>query len=200
MSLQPSDGTLLLALYAAIYFQKSKLNNKEIEAYYKQRSGRLSCSFPQWVFRVIWDWVLLPLKLFSGFFFLYSGAPSINYFTAVFLVYFFEIVVNKEWTVLFFDQETPYLALGIAFLLFILNVLYGIFVGLWVGFGVSFFTIIPYVVWHGVAILWNVQWISGGGKEKQEFTTNVVDLQKSAPSKPALKTPNMKLPGMKNLF
>jgi benzodiazapine receptor len=204
------DAVLVVALYAAIFWQQSRTTMKESHDYYETRKNRLWCSFPPWAFGVIWT-LFYTFKLLSGYLFMYSGsaffttADHQNWFVGVFVVYLLEIVFNKWWSVVFFDMESPRWALAIVATMIALVVLYIVFLCVSVGIWWHVYLIFPYLVWLVVALFWNIQWIGGGNSKKLEDTPSafgspiIIDLEKqqdhnhqrrnAAPGKPALKVP-----------
>lgn len=206
------DAVLVVALYAAIFWQQSRTTMKESQEYYETKRSRLWCSCAPWVFGVAWT-LLYTFKLLSGYFFLYSGsaffttADHQNWFIGVFVVYLLEIVFNKWWSVVFFDMESPRLALGIVITMISLVVLYIVFLCVSVGFWWHVVFILPYLLWLVVALFWNIQWIGNeGGNTYKKMEDNqsanspiIIDLEKqqeqhhqrrnAAPGKPALKVP-----------
>ena len=207
------DAVLVVALYAAIFWQQSRTTMKESHDYYESRRNRLWCSFPPWLFGVIWT-IIYTLKLLSGYLFLYSGSAFFttevhqNWFVGVFVVYLLEIVFNKWWSVVFFDMESPKLALAILGVMIALVVLYIVFLCVSVGFWWHSFLICFYLLWLVVALFWNIQWIgndntTGTYKKMEDAQSSnspiIIDLEKqqeqhhqrrnAAPGKPALKVP-----------
>jgi tryptophan-rich sensory protein len=208
------DAVLVVALYAAIFWQQSRTTMKESHDYYETRKNRLLCSFPPWAFGVIWT-LLYTFKLLSGYFFLYSGSAFFTdpvhqgLFIGTFVVYLLEIVFNKWWSVVFFDMERPGWALVIVIAMIVLVGLYIGFLCGSVGIWWHVYLILPYLAWLLVAGFWNAQWImsdekSNGKKTEDPQSLNspiIVDLEKQqehhvrrntnvVPGKPALKIPN----------
>lgn len=206
------DAVLVVALYAAIFWQQSRTTMKESQDYYETRKNRLWCSFPPWAFGVIWT-LLYTMKLLSGYFFMYSGSAFFttavhqNWFIGVFVVYLLEIVFNKWWSVVFFDMESPRWAIAIVASMIALVVLYIIFLCVSVGIWWHVYLILPYLLWLVVALFWNIQWIGNEGStyKKMEDASSlnspiIIDLEKQqdhhqrrnnniVPGKPALKVP-----------
>jgi tryptophan-rich sensory protein len=208
------DAVLVLALYAAVFWQQSRTTMKESQEYYETRKKYLCCAPAPWVFGVAWT-LLYTLKLLSGYFFLYSGLFNVNpgqegYYVVAFIFYLIEIVLNKWWSVLFFDLKKPGWALVVSILMVLSVIVYIVFLCLpphsenwWLP--IVFISV--YLVWLVFATVWNIQWImseEGNTYKKMEDSQSanspiIIDLEKqqeqhhqrrnAAPGKPALKVP-----------
>lgn len=193
MAFNELDAVLIIALYAAIFWERSKLTKDEIAEIYEKKRNRLCGNPPPQLFGIMWT-ILYVCKLLSGYFFLYSEALPMTYsfYIGSFILYFLDIVLNKEWTVFFFDNKWPLVALITAIMMAIINIIYAAFMAVnsnWWAFG----WILPYVVWIIIACIWNGQWLRGDEEKRVVIQTTNFQM-KATPNIP--RSP-MKIPPAK---
>ena len=149
MSLTPLDANLIFGLGAFVFFQLSKSHGDE--RYAKQRK-QLTLGPPAWLFGVAWliIYVFLTVSAYYAF-----TTVTANY-TAMICVFFVNIMLNKYWSVLFFDYHHPVAAMFV--LLGMLGTSGAFLAFAWTGSGWGFWAhLIPYVPWCCIALYWNIQ-------------------------------------------
>ena len=104
MSLTPLDANMIFGLGAFVFFQIAKRSGSP--AYQKQRK-LITLGPPSWVFGVMWTIIYTFLTVSAYYAF---TTVTANY-TAMICVFFVNIMLNKYWSVLFFDYDQHLLAL-----------------------------------------------------------------------------------------
>ena len=198
----PQDGALVILLFIANFWQMSKLKQHEMVEIYKEHRKRLFASPSEemsgWFFGIIWI-IMYTLKLLSGYFFLYSGATIRNtpdYLAGLIALYVFSMYMDKQWSVWFFDQKRPDVALVICVFLVIASAIYLWLLSVYNGIEAAFWCYLPVCIWYGVACAWNTMWILGSdGPKKSDDPLDVgipVPVNGKIPFRVPLKTPTTK--------
>lgn len=149
MSLTPLDANMIFGLGAFVFFQIAKRSGSP--AYQKQRK-LITLGPPSWVFGVMWTIIYTFLTVSAYYAF---TTVTANY-TAMICVFFVNIMLNKYWSVLFFDYDQHLLALFV--LLGMLGTSGAFLAFAWTGDPKGFYLhLFPYVPWCLVATVWNIQ-------------------------------------------
>jgi len=128
-------------------------------SWYERGKSRINCAPPGYVFGLVW-FVLYGLLTASAILFFKN---TTNY-DAVFILWIINIMLNKVWSVLFFDSGRVRAALVVAFgmlgtqiAIIVLIAIDGLSV---VDRWLPFATFIVYTLWLFVAIYLNAQWVT----------------------------------------
>jgi tryptophan-rich sensory protein len=164
------NPALVFGLGGFVYTQLSKTSILETREFYKDLKNELTCKIPSIAFPIVWN-ILYALIVVSGYF---TFSTSNEYDIYLIVLYFVNIMLNKYWSVLFFDFKNPKAALFVAFLLLGTSIPYLVLVGIlqnWIAFG----TYVPYVLWLVVAFFLNFNLRNYGVKEKVTVPPKVMN-------------------------
>lgn len=142
------NPSLIFGLGGFVYFQLSRTSYTDTKNLYKDL--KLSCRLPSWVFPLVWN-IVYALIIVSGYFaFLESNIYDIY----LIVLFFVNIMLNKTWSVLFWDMQKPFLALLSIVPMFLTALVYFVLVAVlhnWMAFG--FYAL--YILWLPVAFFLN---------------------------------------------
>ncbi|MBX9636532.1 MAG: tryptophan-rich sensory protein [Nitrosomonas sp.] len=161
-----SKQALSIFTFVAIFvLRKYSMTNEDIEWYNTAKKTRLPSylQFPSWVFPVVWT--ILDACLVVSHFFYFEYAADFTYWTfvAVFATSLINIILNDQWSRVFFGMRQIAMSLVVSTAMFITAVLVTIFMGLsqpslgdmyWL----PLILYIPYCAWLGVAWWINFNW------------------------------------------
>jgi len=204
MAFETPDATLVLALFASIFWQISNLTSSEIEEKYEKNIRRHLSGKPKaYIFGYAWL-VLYTFILFSAYYVFHTEAAPNPYFMWTFIAFIVNIAFNKMWTRAFFDDNRPGLALFFLIIMIASGIAYLVLVGLnslWLSFGLY----IWYILWISIACIWNIQYLLES-REKTGYIPAgddmVIDLQHQAvaPTPPKRMSVALKVPPHKNPY
>jgi tryptophan-rich sensory protein len=143
------NPALLFGLGGFVFFPIAKTSIAETREYYN-RDLKSTSGLPSIVFPIVWN-ILYSLIVVSGYF---TFLNSNQYDIYLIVLFFVNIMLNKYWSVFFFDFKNTKAAFFIVFLLLGTSIPYLVLVGIlqnWLSFG----TYLPYVVWLCVALYLN---------------------------------------------
>lgn len=119
----------------------------------------MSCIPPGWIFGVVWT-LLYGLLSAAAVIYFYNDEDG-EYNVPIFVLWVVNMMLNKVWSLVFFDMGRVAWALVIALLMLATSIAILVLVGIsaqWLAFGLYF----PYPVWILVAIYLNVKWFLYG--------------------------------------
>lgn len=157
----PDAATSLIAWFVFIYWQLSgsRSMSKDFRREYDAKMRYIRFAPPGWLFGVAW-FVLYGLITAAAFLYFgpTQGYETSQYYLAAYIVLFVNIVLNKFWSVLFFDQRRIGWALAVAVVLLLSAIAVVVLFGLtqaWTPFGLF----MPYPLWLIVALYLNAVWL-----------------------------------------
>jgi len=153
------DGIGIISWTVFHYWQLTSSSSKD-RAWYNRNKSRVPFAPPGWLFGLAW-FLLYGLLSASAIVFFRNSAGQIHYET-VFILWTINIMLNKLWSVLFFDSGAIKSALAVAFLMFGTEITVLVLIGLNDMNWLSFWLYLPYPVWTTVAIYLNAQWAAKG--------------------------------------
>jgi benzodiazapine receptor len=124
--------------------------------WYNERKSQLTCAIPGYVFGLVWL-VLYGLLTAAAVIYFHDYVGDAHY-TTIFILWISNIVLNKMWSMLFFDMRAIRSALLVVILMLGSGAAIVVLLGVseaWLPFGLY----MPYVVWTGVALVLNAQWL-----------------------------------------
>lgn len=149
------NPALVFGLGGFVYFPLSKVSIGESREYYKDLKNDLTCKIPSEVFPIAWT-ILYALIVVSGYFvFLTSNEYDIY----LIVLFFVNIMLNKYWSVLFFDLRKPWYAFLLMFPLIGTAIAYLVLVGILQNWK-SFIPYCFYIAWLFVALMLNYNLIN----------------------------------------
>lgn len=157
------NPSLVFGLGGFVFFQLSTTSISETKDYYKDLKNDLTCKIPSFVFPIVWN-ILYSLIVVSGYF---TFSTSNQYDITLIVMFFVNIMLNKFWSVLFFDMRKPMLAFLCIIPLIGTAIVYLVLVGIlqnWIAFG----TYVPYVLWLFVAAILNFNLRNYNSKQSDE--------------------------------
>lgn len=153
--MDPLDWIALITWTIATYIQFSRSSTGDRQWYDENRS-EVSCAPPGWLFGFVW---LLLYGLMSAAIFLFwrNNAASTLY-NAVLIVYLANLLLNKVWSVVFFDmgnREGSLFVIGLVNLTAAATLVLLIIDGdAWLPFAL----LLPYQLWLLLAAFLNLRW------------------------------------------
>ena len=160
------DVAVFISLFVFVFWQPTTGGSSFSERgtsygrdWYDLNRDRIRLSPPGPVFGVMWT-ILYVLIFITGFVFFtqFSEVPEISgYYLAIFVTYFSNLILNKLWSVAFFQFGRPDWSLLVIVLLDVSALAVAIMLGLagaWLPMGLW----IPYVAWILFATYLNLQW------------------------------------------
>lgn len=171
MSFTFADVGVLTAVYVFVHWQTTSKSaaSGQSSAWYRRGARRIrskgGCAPPGWLFGVAW-WLLYKL-ITAALFIAYREFPDTKWtYLAIFVTASVNVLLNKQWSALFWDWGYTGWSLVVAVLMLLSSVLVLIFVGLtrpeaplW---GLVFGLYVPYPLWLVVAIYLNTWWYREG--------------------------------------
>ena len=176
MALDFTEWGVLLAWIVFVFWQWT--SSARERSWYDSNRGSVRCAPPGWVYGIVWV-VLYAFIVVVGF--VYSrDFQAATVYDATLWILFANVLLNKLWSLLFFEYGSA----GWAFLAILLLVLSEIAVlvllvisAAWLPFGLW----VPYLLWSVVAMYLNYQWWSkalptgaGSGEGKKEPTAGPI--------------------------
>ncbi len=127
--------------------------SSSIDSWYS-RINKPSFNPPNWVFAPVWTilFALMGIALFL----VWSATPEQNKISVrknALFIFFIQLILNVFWSVVFFGLRSPFLALGIILILWIL-ILFTITSFLKIN-KIAAILLIPYLLWVGFAAILN---------------------------------------------
>jgi len=164
------DVVGLMAVYVFVHWQTSRNSGSQDRGWYERGTRRIrskgGCAPPGWLFGVAW-WLLYKL-ITAALFIAYREFPDTKWtYLGIFITASVNLLLNKAWSVLFWDLGRTGWSLFISFLMLDSAIVVLVFVALtqeaalW---GLVFGLYIPYAVWLLVAIYLNWWWYKEGLK------------------------------------
>lgn len=179
MSLTPLDANMIFGLGAFVFFQLAKRSGSPE---YKRQRKLITLGPPSWVFGVMWT-IIYTFLTVSAY---YAFTTVTTNYTAMICVFFVNIMLNKYWSVLFFDYDQHLLALFV--LLGMLGTSGAFLAFAWNGDPKGFYLhLFPYVPWCLVATIWNIQIVAKQQRrvwEEEEDTINSEVTKRTPPVLP----------------
>lgn len=187
--LTQDDVTLLVALITFVYWQIATRSNGngrsgESRAWYDRNRQRVAGGFvPGIAFPIIW-FTLYALIVASMYIFFHDYQSTI-YYTAILVLFICNMMLNKWWSVLFFDNEDTMTSLFVAVALFGTALAMVILLGMTPAY-TSMGLLMPYLVWLAFAVYLNYQWNKRGlptvtdGKRKRPLNEEQQAVQQQA--------------------
>lgn len=157
------DAALILGSGAFVFFQLSTISTKKIRRRYEDQRKHLLLAPPGWVYGVVWT-ILYALQVVVAYYVFTSTNPT--WFTELLILFFIKTMLNKWWSVAFWDQNSPRLAFWVLLGIFGTSFTSVVMIGLnstWLPFGCE----LPYCVWCTIALLWNCQLCTGEEEETE---------------------------------
>ncbi len=102
------DVPLVFGLLAFVFYQVSNLTSKEYKKIYEKNRSFI----PAWLFGPVWT-ALYTLIFFSIYYAFANDNPDNHYKVPLLIVLIVNLFLNKYWTLAYFDNESPRLALAI---------------------------------------------------------------------------------------
>lgn len=168
------NPALIFGLGGFVYFQLSRISYTDTKNLYKDL--KLSCRLPSWIFPLVWN-IVYALIVVSGYFaFLESNIYDIY----LIVLFFVNIMLNKFWSVLFWDMQKPFLALLSIVVMFATALPYFVLVAIlhnWYAFG--FYTL--YMVWLPVAFFLNLDVVRNYNEKQTDEPINKKIMTTPAP-------------------
>ena len=146
-----TEATLVIALIAFVFFQISNLATDEIRKIYARQKEYLSLAPPPWLFGIMWT-VIYTFMVVSGYFAFYVSVDTVEL-----VMFVLHIMLNKYWSLFYFDQESPKMALITLLGMFGTGITYLVYVGMRQNWYSFYFFLFPNMPWLLGALLWNVQ-------------------------------------------
>lgn len=157
------DVALVFGLLAFIFYQVSNLTTKEIKVIYARNPSFI----PDWLFGIIWTLLYVGI-FFSGYEAFRSDATN-DYLVPMLALFVINLFLNKFWTRIFFDEESPRMALAVVIGILLTGIAVLVLMGLaelWLSLGLF----AAYIAWVSVAMILNCQWVCKGDGDIDEKT------------------------------
>lgn len=151
-------STTIIGWIVFVFWQISRQSNKERKWYDENRRQISGACIPGYMFGILW-FILYALITASAVVF-FVNDENTPYYLAIFIILVVNILLNKFWSVLFFDAGNTLGAFIISIILFLTSTAINILLGLtntttsWISFGLF----LPYTLWLIYVIYLNYQW------------------------------------------
>jgi tryptophan-rich sensory protein len=160
---------IISIIYAVSVAWPAALRSGTQYEYYERRMNHVKIAPKPWVFKVVWP-ILYGLVAATGIIHFLSkpmNVPADDYYIAIVVLFFVNITLNHLWTILFFVNKQPLLALTDAFALFFTAVVIEVLLGI-EELTLPFWLYFPYTLWLFIAIILNGMWIISLSKLKEK--------------------------------
>lgn len=165
MSFTQDDATLLVSLVTFVFWQMSSRSSSSGQSgqnrkWYDRNRQQVTGGFvPGIVFPFIWT-ILYGLIVASFYIFIKEYQETRFYITVV-VLFIVNILLNKLWSVFFFDNEDTFSSLIVAVGMFLSGIAIVVLQGMDDAY-TSMGLFVPYVAWVGFAVFLNFQWHKRG--------------------------------------
>jgi tryptophan-rich sensory protein len=157
-----TDIVALVLSYVFVHLEFSRLTQEEYKAIFLPRQSLLTFEPAPWVFGLIWG-INYWLITLASFFAYYSGSvltSGSNLYVGIFVTGFVFVLMLKYWSMVFFDLQKfgtgiPIILLAIAAGIVLIILL--VIANVWISLGLIVFP----VGFLGMALIWNIQFVSG---------------------------------------
>lgn len=124
------DAISFIAWVVFVYWQLTNTGSFSSRTWYEESRTRVPCAPPGLTFPIMWGAVLYPMLVATGFIFTRMGNQTAWTYEAAILTLFVNIMLNKAWSVAFFDmaKKAAYVTIGV--LLIVSCVVTAVFMGL----------------------------------------------------------------------
>lgn len=192
MVLTQDDVTLLLTLIVFVYWQIATRsagsgNSGNNRQWYDHNRKNIPGAFVPGIFFPI-VWTILYGLIVASMYIFFRDYQATTFYTTILVLFIANIMLNKLWSVAFFDNENTMVALLIAFgMLGTGGTMLGLFAATTPSCWVSFGLWVPYIVWTLYAIYLNWQWNKmgfptvTGGKKKNSMGLPLHQRQEGVP-------------------
>ena len=161
MSFVQDDATLLLSLVTFVFWQMSSRSSSSGQSgqnrkwYDRNRKKVTGGIVPGIVFPFIWT--LLYSLIVASFYIYIKEFQDTRFYVTIVVLFIVNVMLNKLWSVFFFDNEDTKSSLATAVLMFLSGTAIVILQGMDDAY-VSMGLFLPYVGWVGFAVFLNYQW------------------------------------------
>lgn len=148
----------IIAWIVFVFWQISSQSNKDRRWYDENRTQIPGACIPGYMFGILWFFLYGLIAASSIVFF--ANNENTPYYLAIFIILVVNILINKFWSVLFFDAGNTLGAIILSIILFLTSTAINILLGLtntttsWISFGLF----LPYTLWLIYVIYLNYQW------------------------------------------
>lgn len=149
------DWIGFISWFVFIFWQLDNGGSRRGRKWYEESKNKIKGAPPGWLFGIAWP-ILYALIFTSTFIYWQQFNTDSHYFITLLLI-FINIVLNKLWSLFFFNLSQRLISVIIIFILDGLNIAILILLGFskaWV----SFSLFIPYVLWVLYATYLNIAW------------------------------------------
>lgn len=157
-----------------VYWQITSMSSSISRKWYEEGRKGIALAPPGYIFPIVWSLILYPLLVATAFIFFREANQSEWTYLWSFIVFSLNIVLNKVWSVAFFDMHNRALSIALGVLLIVTSVVAGIFMLLdnsYTLWWFHFITFSLYGMWLLFALYLTVRWEGRLTSDKSKLRT-----------------------------